>query len=64
LRKSNWCTNYGSTSKLSTHYYNKDGDEEAWRERVKEFLIALKPYCGDDDDEYDYEPYKYNLNWY
>lgn len=50
LKKGNWCTNFGSTSKLSIYYNNKYGDKETWKTRLEEFLVFLKPYCGDNDE--------------
>lgn len=50
-----WCTNFGAESKLSIQYCNWNEDVDAWRSRIEEFLIYLKPYCSENINKVKYE---------
>ena len=48
LRKGNWCTSNALGSRIHIRFNGSSG-EDAWKDRIKDFLIFLKPYCKGDN---------------
>jgi hypothetical protein len=50
LREDDWCNNGGQWSKLHITYSDDDSEdpELLWVDRVKAFLVFLKPYCSEE----------------